>query len=123
MRHGLIACSAQTDLWDVARMMASNHVHAVVVLSDEASGPTAWGVVSDLDMLRVAHPGVDEPMAGEVAATPPVTVAPEDSLPRAAQVMREQSTSHLVVIDSVTGQPVGVVSTLDIARALARGED
>jgi hypothetical protein len=36
--------------------------------------------------------------------------------------MREHSTGHLVVIAENGSQPVGVVSTLDIAGVLAWGE-
>jgi CBS domain-containing protein len=54
-----------------------------------------------------------------VAATPVVTVAPEETLVRAAQLMRENATAHLLVVESDTRTPIGVLSTLDIARALA----
>ena len=123
MRHGLIACAPDTPLRDVARMMTTNHVHAVVVVDREADGDTIpWGVVSDIDVLGVAEPGAESLTAGEVAATPALMVAPEDPLERAAQLMREHATSHLIVVEPRTGQPVGVLSTLDIAGALAWGE-
>jgi predicted transcriptional regulator len=37
----------------------------------------------------------------------------------AAQLMSEHGVSHLVVIDSAGGDPLGVVSTLDIATVYA----
>ena len=123
MRHGLISCAPETTLRDVARMMAGNHVHAVVVLRDESDGDvTPWGVVSDIDVLGAALPGAEGLTAGEVAGTPAVMVSPADTLEHAAQLMREHDTSHLIVVDPVTGQPVGVISTLDVAGAVAWGE-
>ena len=123
MRHGLISCAPEAMLRDVARMMTTNHVHAVVVLHDEPDGEaTPWGVVSDIDVLGAASPGAEELTAGEVAGTPAVMVAPGDSLERAAQLMRDHETSHLIVVEPRTGQPVGVISTLDVAGALAWGE-
>jgi CBS domain-containing protein len=45
-------------------------------------------------------------------------VSPRESLRRAAQLITEHATAHLVVVDPATGRPVGVISTLDV-RALA----
>jgi CBS domain-containing protein len=37
--------------------------------------------------------------------------------------MAESGTAHLAVTDPLTGAPVGVLSTLDIARVIADGSD
>jgi CBS domain-containing protein len=122
MRYGLITCSPEAELRDVARTMVTNHIHAVIIKRlDAEEGTTPWGVVSDLDVLSTAHPGGVDMVAYEAAATPAVTVAPDESLARAAQLMREYTTSHLIVVDRVTDEPLGVISTLDIAGALAWG--
>ena len=46
-------------------------------------------------------------------------IAPDETLERAAQLMAENAVAHLVVVDPDTGHPVGVLSTLDVAAALA----
>ena len=103
-------------------MMVTHHVHAIVITGIESDdGEPSWGVVSDIDVLSAAHPGGIDVMAGEAAATPAVTVGPEDSLARASQLMRENETSHLIVVDPVTEQPLGVISTLDVARVIGQG--
>ena len=123
MRHGVITCSAETTLRAVARMMSSYHVHAVVVTEDDGEGGLSpWGLVSDFDVLRAAHAGAEELTAGQVSRSPAVMVAPSDTLDHAAALMREHGTGHLVVISPSDARPVGVVSTLDIAGALAWGE-
>jgi CBS domain-containing protein len=43
----------------------------------------------------------------------------DESLRRAAQLMHEYSTAHLVVVQRNSINPVGVLSTLDIAAHLA----
>ena len=48
-------------------------------------------------------------------------VAPDETLERAAQLMTEHSTAHLIVVDPQRQRPIGVLSTLDIAASL--GED
>ena len=40
-------------------------------------------------------------------------------LRRGAQLMTEYGTAHLVVVDPTTSPPLGVLSTLDVARTLA----
>ena len=99
-------------------MMATHRVHSVVVFGhDDALAP--WGVISDLDLVAAIG---DRATAGSVAATPVVTVPPSDTLLRAAQLMREHATAHLLVA-SEHGVPIGVVSTLDVARAFAAEPD
>lgn len=123
MRHGVITCSADTTLRTVARMMSSYHVHAIVVTEDDGSGePSPWGLVSDFDVLRAAQAGAEDLTAGQVSRSAAVMVAPADGLEHAAALMREHGTGHLVVIDPETSRPLGVVSTLDVAGALAWGE-
>lgn len=123
MRHGVITCSADTTLRAVARMMSSYHVHAVVVTEDDGQGGLApWGLVSDFDVLRAAHEGAEELTAGEVSRSPAVMVGPSDKLSQAAELMKKHGTGHLVVIAPGDSRPVGVISTLDIAGALAWGE-
>ena len=126
MHPGVIACPFETSLQTVARMMATYRVHAVVVLAhegDEIPGSAIWGVVSDTDLLRAARaPDFDAQTANELAATPALTVASSESLERAVQLMVEHELSHLIVVERRSGRPIGVLSTLDVARALAKLE-
>lgn len=122
MHPGTVTCPAETPLRTVARMMASYRIHCVVVLVDideAAFDARLWGVVSDLDLVGAAGGKLDERTAGGTAATPLVTVGPDETLRRGAQLMTEYRTSHLVVVDPGSGRPVGVLSTLDVAREIA----
>jgi CBS domain-containing protein len=81
------------------------------------------GVVSDLDLVAAAFVrDLDGQAAGASAAPPVVTVAAEETVERAAQLMTEHATAHLVVVDSRRGRPMGVLSTLDVAAALSGGQ-
>jgi CBS domain-containing protein len=123
MHPGVLTCPLGTSLQDVARMMALYRIHAVVVFgedTDDTDGPGLWGVVSDLDLVHAASTGeLADFTAGGTAATPILGIAPDDTLQRAAQLMSEHDVTHVVVVDRTTTRPVGVLSTLDIARALA----
>ena len=48
-------------------------------------------------------------------------VRPDETVARAAALMREHQVTHLVVIDPDSALPVGVLSTLDIAKTLSVG--
>jgi CBS domain-containing protein len=122
MTEGLITCAPSTPLRGVARLMAAHRVHSVFVFdygSEDDEAPELWGIVSDLDLVAAAWADVDEQTAGESAVTPLVYVRTDDDLRHAAQLMTESGVSHLAVVDPRTRRPVGVVSTLDIARAVA----
>ena len=75
--------------------------------------------MSDLDLVAAARAGLASRTAGESAVTPIVTVRTDDALERAAELMVDNSLSHLCVVDAVTRRPVGVLSTIDIARVIA----
>lgn len=125
MHPGVITCPHGTSLRAVARMMSAYRVHCVVVFDEreEPGSGRLWGIVSDLDLAAGLSEGaIDERAAGEVAASPVVTVSAGETLDRAAQLMAEHGTAHLVVDDPGTGLPVGVLSTLDLARFAAQWE-
>jgi CBS domain-containing protein len=123
MHPGLISCSPDTPLRAVARMMATYRVHAILVTShgdQELPGGGVWGVVSDTDLLRAAQTGdLDEKASQVIAATPVLTVTTGNALAQAARLMVEHEISHLIVAEPHTARPIGVLSTLDVARALA----
>ena len=116
MHRGLFTCASDTTLMEVARTMARRAIHCVVVAG---SGGAPWGVISDLDLVAAATVrDLDDQTAGGSASTPLITVAPNETLERAAQLMIEHATSHLIVIGP-DGLPIGVISTLDVAATLA----
>ena len=118
MRAGVISCPPDSSMRDVARVMSTNHVHAVVVRG--VAGGGAWGVVTDRDLLRVAS-GSEDQDAGSCASEVLVTIAPDERLEVACELMRAHGVSHVMVVDPNKNQPLGVVSTLDVAGIVAWG--
>lgn len=124
MTSGLISCIPETPLRTVARIMADHHVHAVYVFDygrEDDETVELWGLVSDLDVAAGIGADLDTRTARESSVTPLVLVRSDDPLERAAQLMAEHGVSHLAVLDPLTDRPVGVLSTLDIARAVSAG--
>jgi CBS domain-containing protein len=94
MSRGVISCPPETPLRVVARLMATYGVAATRL---------------DLDSLT----------AGGTAVTPLVSVDSEQSIANAGDLMAQYGIAHLAVTDPDSRRPVGVISTLDIARAVA----
>jgi CBS domain-containing protein len=124
MQLGLFHVGPEDDIAAVARTMAEQSIHSVVVSGivrhDHAGEHLTWGIVSDLDLMRALRAGADDVTAAQVAGSEIVIVSPHDTLAEAVQLMAEHDTAHLVVASPETGRPVGMLSTLDIARALDR---
>jgi len=119
MHHGVFTCEREAPLSEVAATMTREHVHCVVVDSGSGEAGPPWGIVSDLDLVAAALVrDLDDQTAGGSAGAPVLTVAPGETLERAAQLMNEHGTAHLIVIDP-RRRPLGVLSTLDIAASLS----
>ena len=123
MRPGVMSCAPDAPLVTVAETMATHRVHCVVVggmTKDDTGGEhLVWGLVSDMDIVRAARSGVQGHTAADAARSEIVTVEPTTKLTEAAKLMDEHGAAHLVVVTG--GHPTGVVSSLDIAAALAWG--
>lgn len=120
MSSPIRACSADTPLTDAAELMAAERIHCLAVLAHSGDDEPAFvGVLSDLDLIAA----LDGPGAGgtvaEHASAPLESVAADTPLSTAVHLMREARTQHLVVVAEGSGRPVGVLSTIDVAQALA----
>jgi CBS domain-containing protein len=123
MSKGVISCAPETPLRTVARMMAMYDVHAIFVFDNgggDGQTPRLWAVVSDLDLVAATPLDLDALTAGQTAVTPLVSISANRPIGEAGGLMSTYGIAHLAVTDS-EGRPVGVISTLDIARAVAGG--
>jgi CBS domain-containing protein len=112
---GIVACAPDARLATVAWLMANNRVHAIVVVDDESAEPP---VIADADVISAAASGhFDELRAIDIAGKSAISVSSDETLARAAELLAEHRASHLVVRDQRRA-PIGILSTLDIARAL-----
>jgi CBS domain-containing protein len=101
--------------------MASEHVHAIVVLADgDGRERRPFRVVTDIDVLRAAD-RIDELTAVEAATGPVLETNPDEPLSEAVHRMARQRVTHMLVVEPGTGRPVGVLSTLDVAGILGWG--
>lgn len=123
MHPGLVSCTPDTPLRTVARMLSTYRVHAILVHThggDDVPGAGPWGIVSDADLLRASQSAdLEGGTAGDLAADHVTAVTAAEPLDHAVQLMVEHGVSHVVVVDPGTARPIGVLSSLDVVRALA----
>jgi len=122
MHKGLITCPTDASLGEVARLLAQQHVHALVV-ADSDNHPL--GLISDFDLLAGEWLSVDNESlaamkqltAGELMSAPLNTVDANVSIDEAAQLMREKQVHRFVVTENKL--PVGIISISDFVAHLA----
>jgi predicted transcriptional regulator len=122
MHHGVIEVPPQATLAEIAGRMASGPIHCVVVAGlgpDAGHDPeVVCGIISDLDLMLALASGEMHLVAGTIAATDAPVIGPDEDLIRAAQLMSEHEAAHLLVAEPMSQQPIGVISSLDLAGAL-----
>jgi CBS domain-containing protein len=121
MHHGVLTCTRDTSLVEVAALMARHRVHCIIVTDDDSADPMElWGIVSDLDLVAASSVrDLAEQNAGGTATTAALTIGLDETVQRAAQLMTEHGVTHLVVVNPGR-RPVGVISTSDIAAVLSQ---
>lgn len=114
-------CAPETNIRDVAKMMAENDCGEIPVL-DERSRPI--GVVTDRDIAcRIVGQGKDpdRTTARDAMSSPVITVTPEDDVAEAIDKMEENQVRRVPVVDD-SGACCGMIAQADIARAASEGD-
>ena len=106
---------------DCAKMMAKRGVSCAVIVQ----GGTAIGIVTERDLVSKVLADVLDPskvLVRDIMSTPLITINPRSTLTQAAGLMAEYRIRRLVVIDAA-GSLAGIITTGDIARALAEKQN
>jgi len=120
MHAGVLTCSADTPLVEVAGIMTKHRVHAVAVIDDKRR---PIGVVSALDVVAAASRAERVTARVATATEPLITISTDAPLDRAAKLMTKHRVHHLIVVDPANGHPVGILSTLDITVLVAENSE
>ena len=113
--HAIFSVSPEAPVIDAVRIMAENHVGALLVML----GERLEGIISERDYARKVvlkgRSSSDTPVR-DIMTSPVVTAAPTASVNDAMRVMTEHRIRHLPV---VAGQQVlGVVSIGDLVKSV-----
>jgi crotonyl-CoA carboxylase/reductase len=117
MHRGVITCTPETPLKEVARIMNATDVHALIVINEREE---VQGVVSHMDMLRVFGQDLYTLKAGDVMSTEVRSVSPEVLVDDAVKMMLEHNVHRLLVAREAEGvkTPIGIISTTDVIDAM-----
>ncbi|MGE5476089.1 MAG: CBS domain-containing protein [Bacteroidales bacterium] len=108
----VLSLPPQATVREAARMMAANNVAALLV----AEHDSVLGIVTERDVsARVVAAGLDpDTTALEKVMSPrPRSLAPDDSIAEALDLMSRHNFRHLPVLDD-DGRPVAMVSVRDL---------
>ncbi|MGW2937568.1 CBS domain-containing protein [Streptomyces sp. NPDC001156] len=112
MTSQLVTVEPQASVTAVAQKMRDENIGIVLV----TEGDELRGLVSDRDLVvrALAEGGdLEQKTVASACSDDLVTVAPDEELDRAVDLMREHSVRRLPVVEE--GHPVGIVSIGDMA--------
>ncbi|MET1101986.1 MAG: CBS domain-containing protein [Pyrodictiaceae archaeon] len=122
MTRDVIVVSYKQSTYSAWQLMLSQNIAALPVVNDKG---VLVGVVAEYDLLRYGYsrPKLESdnwlaksPPIREVMSTPPVTVAPNDTLRTAAELMITRNIGRVYVVNEYR-KLLGVVDREDIVRA------
>ena len=115
-------CPPGMPLAEAAELMADERIHCLAVVDvpeDPAEDDRFIGLLSALDLVTALDAASPPASVAELASEGLASVAADAPLADAVRQMHEAHVQHLVVVAKGSGRPVGLLSTLDILRALA----
>jgi len=108
-----------TDLKEIARLMATADVHALPVIVSENKKEKVVGVVHALDVVKELRSSYKGVKAEDIASMRVITIDQDDEVGKAMNVMNKQGIGHVVVVDS-KGKLVGILTLTDILLDVQR---
>ena len=117
MHRGVIPCTPDTPLKEVARIMNATGVHALFVVDEQEA---VLGVISHTDMLRTFGRDLYGLKAQDIMTTEVVSISPEAYVAEAVRLMLESRVHRLLVAVEREGRkmPLGIISTTDVIDAM-----
>jgi CBS domain-containing protein len=134
MHKGVIACSPETLLTEVVRIINDTSVHAIIVLGSRHQpssiieinpaaqmGPTAQvGIITHMDIIRHYGQDLNQITASEIMTEQVYEIGPDQPAKLAAEQMLQKEVEHLLVVERQDDErrPVGVISTTDLIKEM-----
>jgi CBS domain-containing protein len=125
MHRGIIACSSDTPVQEVARILTEQDISALVVTDNQA----LVGIISRTDVVNARlyeqyWTQWHSLTAAHIMTKDVLTVPADATLEHAGRLLMERHIHRLVVVEERDGRqiPIGVLSLTDIVRDLATGD-
>jgi CBS domain-containing protein len=117
MHKGIIACSLETTMDEVVRIVSDTSVHAIVVMDDDKH---PVGMVSHVDIIRLFGEDLPQHVAKEAMSNSVITIESHQPAKAGADLMLEKGVDRLLVVevDGDSRIPVGILSTTDLIKEM-----
>jgi CBS domain-containing protein len=113
--HAVHAVGPDDPVLQAIRVMAENHVGALLVMQ----GAALEGIISERDYARKVvlkgRSSADTPVR-DIMSAPVITISPDSGVDEAMRSMTQHRIRHLPVV--ATGRVVGVVSIGDLVKSV-----
>ena len=109
-------------VFEAAKLMRENRIGSVVVVNG-GSGEVL-GIITERDLVRrvlAENKDVMTVKVSDVMTTPVVSIAPNEDIVDAAQLMRKNEIRRLVVMEG--GKLIGIITANDIANNMKQAVD
>lgn len=123
MHRGVISCSSETSVEEIARIMESQDISALVVVNEAGD---ATGVISRTDLVnaRFVQPYLKHwrgMTAAHLMSKTVISIAEDTPIREAASLIREKHIHCLVVVKRVGKhlRPIGILSVTDLSRHIS----
>ena len=115
MHKGVIACSPETAMSEVVRIVNDTSVHAIVVMDGQGQ---PVGVVTHMDIIRLYGQDLSHYQAKDVMSGPVIAIETHQPAALGAELMQAHGVERLLVVETEEGKeiPVGMVSTTDLVK-------
>jgi CBS domain-containing protein len=112
----VLTIKESTPLKEVAKLLSERKITGAPVVNENGD---LVGVISETDIIRKTNSiGAWSPStAGQIMTKPAVTVSPNETLQRICELMHNRSIHRVVVAEDK--KIVGIITTMDILRAIA----
>ena len=127
MHAGVMTCSRETPIQEVARRMSEEDISALVVTNDDGA---MIGLISRTDLVNARlyeqywkhWRGLT---AGHIMITDVISVRAKDTVTDAGKIMMERKIHRVIVVEEteIGLKPIGVLSVTDLVRDIATTEE
>ena len=120
MHRGVVTCKVDARADQIAKIMLSNDVSALVVIDEHLD---ACGVITKTDLIGCYDKDLSSITAEDIMSPRLSTVSPDTPVPQAIEQMLDRKIHQLVIVTQGGGhrRPVGIFTSGD-AVALMAGE-
>jgi CBS-domain-containing membrane protein len=119
MHRKVISCRVDSPLKEVARLLDSEGINALVVVDE---GGDLSGVVSQTDLVKAFDQQWESMLAEDVMTPDVVTIVADIPVHTAVELMVDNQIHRVVITQGglAPRRPVGVLSMTDVVREMAR---